>query len=219
MKRICLTIAGLWLAAALTACSSAESSFEAKTYLPDGEEIHSVDIDVQDREIRVLPSEDGMLRIDYAESEKESYSFSVSDGVLTMVSQSNKAWTDYIGAAASGGADQIILYLPDTQLSALSLHTTKEDITLSALTVTGSLSLSTNGGDISFDAVSAGDGIALENKNGDITGVIAGDYGEYAITCSIKKGESNLPDEKDGGTKTLAVTNNNGDIDIAFDAS
>ena len=76
--------------------------------------------------------------------------------------------------------------------------------------------LSTNGGDISFDTLSAANEITLENKNGDITGTIAGSWDEYAITCTIKKGESSLPDEKNGGSKTLTAVNNNGDIDIEF---
>lgn len=49
-----------------------------------------------------------------------------------------------------------------------------------------------------------------------ITGTITGSYDDYAITCTIKKGESSLPDEKGGGSKTLTAINNNGDIDIEF---
>ena len=56
----------------------------------------------------------------------------------------------------------------------------------------------------------------VENKNGKITGTVAGSYDDYTIACNIKKGESNLPTEKNGGSKTLTATNNNGDIAIEF---
>ena len=109
-----------------------------------------------DREIVVIPSSDGQFHIDYAESAKEFYDISVSDGgILTMVSESDKTWTDYIGGSRSAGADQIIIQVPNAALSALTLRTTKEDISLPALTVTEQLTLSTNGGDISFENISA----------------------------------------------------------------
>ena len=36
------------------------------------------------------------------------------------------------------------------------------------------------------------------------------------INTEIKKGESNLPDQKDGGEKALDVSCNNGDASIEF---
>ena len=43
-----------------------------------------------------------------------------------------------------------------------------------------------------------------------------GGWDDYAIRTEIKKGESNLPESKEGGAKTLDVSANNGDIDIKF---
>ena len=163
-------------------------------------EISGIDIQATDRQIQVIPSDDGKIHIDYAESAKEFYDISVSDsGVLTMVLKSDKEWTDYIGVNKSSGADAITVQIPDTALATLSLSTTQEDISLPTLTVTDRLTLSNNGGDISFENISDADSITVQNKNGDIAGAIAGSYNDYAITCTIKKGESNLPDEKDGG--------------------
>ncbi len=213
-------IAGLTailLAGSLTACSNGGDAFEAKSYTPEGAEVTGIDIQVADREIRVVPSDDGQFHIDYAESAEEFYDISVSDdGILTMVSDSDKEWTDYIGVSGYDGADQITVRVPDVALSTLSLSTTQEDISLSALGVTDRLVLTNNGGDISFEGVGAAESIEVENKNGAIEGTIAGSYDDYAIDCTIKKGDSNLPDEKDGGTKTLTVANNNGNIDVEF---
>ena len=41
-------------------------------------------------------------------------------------------------------------------------------------------------------------------------------YDDFAIQTEIKKGDSNLPDNKTDGTKTLNVSSNNGDINIEF---
>ena len=208
-KKLSLLLTVLLLSASLSACSDEGNTFEARTYTPEGVTVNGIDVQVTDREIVVIPSNDGQFHIDY--------DISVSDGgILTMVSESDKTWTDYIGGSRSAGADQIIIQVPNAALSALTLRTTKEDISLPALTVTEQLTLSTNGGDISFENISAANSITLENKNGDIIGTITGSYDDHAITCTIKKGKSNLPSAKGGGNKTLTAINNNGDIDIEF---
>lgn len=93
---------------------------------------------------------------------------------------------------------------------------TNKDITLSELAVIGDISLSSQGGNLVLEQLNVEHTISLNAKNGDITGLIIGSYDEYAIFCDSKKGESNLPSSKENGTKTLTVSNNNGDIDIEF---
>ena len=56
--------------------------------------------------------------------------------------------------------------------------------------------------------------MTLSAKNGDISGAVAGSYDDFSIHSEIKKGESNLPDNKDSGEKKLNVSCNNGDVDI-----
>lgn len=80
----------------LSGCSNSGEPFEEKSYTPDTE-INEINLDVQDREIEVSLSEDDQVHIQYSESGKEYYDLSVSEGVLTMTSASDKEWTDYIG--------------------------------------------------------------------------------------------------------------------------
>ena len=87
------------------------------------------------------------------------------------------------------------------------------------MAVTDSVSLASNGGNIRFAKLTVGREIALTAKNGDISGTVAGSYDDFAIRSAVKKGESNLPETKDGGEKSLNVSCNNGDISIAFQAS
>ena len=209
---LCLVLGSFTLAG----CSNSSEPFEEKSYTPDTQ-VNEIKLDVQDREIEVSLSEDEQVHIQYYENSKEYYDISVSDeNVLTMASASNKEWTDYIGGKPAAEDRKISLQIPDTLLENLTLSTTNENITLSALAVTGSISISSNGGNISFETLEVGNALTLSAKNGDISGAVAGSYDDFSIQSEIKKGDSNLPDQKDGGEKTLTVSNNNGNVNIEF---
>lgn len=218
MKRIITLLMCFVLGAVcLTGCTNSDEGLTEKSYTATGKEITEICIDVRDRQIEVMLSPDNQVHIDYFESSKEYYNISVSDNhTLTMAAASDKAWTDYIGGKPAAGSRKILLQVPDTLLTTLKLSTTNENISLSALTVNGEVSLSAQGGNIIFDKLDAEKSINLSAKNGNITGSIMGSYDDYTISCDSKKGESNLPSSKEGGAKTLTVSNNNGDIDINF---
>ena len=98
--------------------------------------------------------------------------------------------------------------------TALDYFLENEVIILSDLAVTGSISISSAEGDITFGTLAVGNALTLSAKNGDISGAVAGSYDDFSIHSEIKKGESNLPDNKDSGEKELNVSCNNGDVDI-----
>lgn len=213
-KIVCLTISSLLTAAVFTGCTDKKEEYEAYSYT-SVETVSSVSIDVRDRVIEVSPSEDDKVHIDCFESSKERYDISVSDdGALKMTINDNKEWSDYIGGKTPSDARKITLKVPNG-VSDLSISTTNEDITLAPVSV-GSITLESNGGNISFEKMNAESSVNLNAKNGNIGGTIVGSYDDYSVSCSIKKGESNLPAEKDGGTKKLIVSINNGDVDVNF---
>lgn len=217
MKKISSVVLFLILGSLiLSGCSNSSQPFEEKNYTSDTE-IKEIRLDVRDREIEVSLSEDGKVHIKYYENSKEYYDISVTEeNVLTMTSARDKEWTDYIGGKPSAQNRKISLQIPNALLENLTLSTTNEDITLSALTVTQSINISSNGGNIAFGALSPGSALTLNVKNGNISDKIAGSYEDFAIQSEIKKGESNLPDNKDSGEKKLNVTCNNGDVSIEF---
>lgn len=201
---------------ALAGCSDNSQPFEEKSYTPDTQ-VREIQLDVEDRSIEVALSPDNQVHIQYFENSKEYYQISVSDeNVLTMTSASDKAWTDYIGGKPAAEDRRIRLEIPDGLLENVTLSTTNENITLPALAVTGEISLSSNGGNLSFESLDVGRALTLHAKNGNITGTIAGSYDDFVIQTQIKKGESNLPDEKSGGERTLDISCNNGDVSIEF---
>lgn len=215
MKKIISLVFCLVLGSfALAGCADGGEAFEEKSYTPDAR-VSGVRLDVRDREIAVSLSGDGQVHIGYSESGKEYYDISVSDeAVLTMSSADGKEWTDYIGGKPSAESRKISLQIPDRLLKDLTLSTTNGDISLPALAVGGSISVSCNGGNIAFENLDVGNALFLTAKNGDISGAVAGGYDDFAIRSQVKKGRNNLPEQKDGGTKTLDVSCNNGDIAI-----
>lgn len=198
----------------LTGCSNNSEPFTANSYTSDTQ-VKEINIDVRDREIEVSLSEDEQVHIEYSENSKEYYDISVSnENVLTMTSASNKAWSDYIGGKPSAEDRKILLRIPNTLLKNLTLSTTNEDISLPTFTVTGNISVSSNGGNITFENLDVGDTLSLTVKNGDISGMVVGSYDDFTIQSEVKKGKSNLPDNKSGGEKVLNVSCNNGDVNI-----
>lgn len=209
---LCLALSSF----ALAGCSGESEPFEEKSYTPDVQ-VSGINLDVRDREIEVSLSEDEQIHIQYSENDKEYYDISVSDeNVLTMVNASNKEWTDYIGGKPSAEDRKIVLQIPDTLLDNLTLSTTNEDVSLPALTVTGTITISCNSGNIAFESLNVGNALSLTVKNGDISGKVTGSYDDFAIQTEIKKGDSNLPGNKEDGEKSLNVSCNNGDVDIEF---
>lgn len=216
MKRVISLVVCLVLGCfALTGCSNNGEPFEEKTYTPDTQ-VSEVNLNVSDREIEVSLSDDEQVHIKYFESGKEYYDIVSDKKVLTMASASNKEWTDYIGVKASAEHRKIHLQVPDTLLDGLTLSTTNETISLSALTVKGGINISSNGGNIAFDKIDIGDSLTISVKNGDISGTVVGSCEDFTIQSEVKKGKSNLPDNKENGEKVLCVSSNNGDVHIAF---
>ena len=214
MKKTAILFAavGFGLAGSLSGCTNDEV-FTAQQYAAEGEVV-SLSVDVSDRAVKLMPSEDGKLRIDYYESEKTSYDISLSEeGVLSVTLDLDQSWTDFVGVQPAAEYRTVCVYLPQ-ELTDVSVSTTNEAISATGTIAAQNVSMSVNGGDLSFGKIAAEKSVTLNAKNGNITGTILGSYDDYAITCNVKKGESSLPENKTGGSKTLSVDCNNGDVEV-----
>lgn len=202
---------------ALAGCSRDEPVFVEREYTIDGAGIDGITIDVRDRQIDVLPSEDGLIHIAYFESELESYDIAVEEGrELHMVGTQHKEWTDYIGSKPAAAYRTVALQIPSARVGALTLSTTNASITLVPLMARQGVSLASSGGSIAFEGLEVGEFLDLTVKNGSIAGTVVGGYDNFSIQTNVKKGTCNLPSHKDGGEKTLHVDCNNGDVEIAL---
>ena len=208
---LCLTLLPL-----LGSCRG-EQDFLPRSYTPDGQAVTGVTVDVADRTVEIVPSSDGQLRLSCHESRQEYYSVSVSDsGELTIELVRDKDWTDYIGLKAPAEYRVLRLELPDSLTAGLTVRTTNGDVSLSPLTVGGNVSLEVNGGSLYFEELRAGGGLRLTAKNGDIAGSLCGSREEFAVRCTVKKGESNLVSDTAAQGRPLEVDCNNGDVRVDF---
>lgn len=216
MKKVavfCAVVTG-FTALALGGCSS--ETFAERTYSSGEAEISSVTIDVEDREVQIGASGDGQVHIHCFESEKQFYEIGVSEsGELSVTLLYQKEWSDFIGTKPAKEYRVLEVLLPDA-LTDLTVTTTNETLSVSNVAVSGSASLDCNGGDVSVQTLDAGKDVRLTVKNGNIAGTLVGGWDDYSISCTIKKGESNLPERKEGGAKALQVDCNNGDVSLTF---
>ena len=217
MKILKKSLAALALAAslaslcALVGCS--EQTFTERTFASGEQAVQSVVVDVADRAVEVVASEDGQAHVAGFESEQEYYDITLEGGVLTVKLVQDKEWTDFIGTKPDAQYRALTIALP-AGVASLTVATTNEDVRLEPLAAE-TVSLSSNGGNLVFEALSAGESISLIAKNGNIEGTIAGGWDDYSIDCTVKKGESSLV-SKEGGAKTLTVDCNNGDVRVQF---
>ena len=185
----------------LTGCgakpSGEENEFVEKNFTAPAEDVNALTIDVKNRKIELLPSENGQICITYYESDKEFYELNrTEEKELRMTYAENKQWGDYVGRKTAPENRTVRIELPQSALHSLALNTTNADISLPPLSVLNSVTVSVN--------------------NGNISGTIAGTMDEFAIHTQVKKGESNLPPEKETGIKTLLASANNGNIQLNF---
>lgn len=197
----------------LTGCAG-DDTFTEKTYTSGESVVTSVSIDVSDRQIDIGISDDDTVRIDYFDGEKEYLNIAVQDGALTVKLVADKSFSDFIGTKAAAEYRKVTVRLPQT-VESIAVSTTNETVKVSPLAI-GKVAISNNGGNIEIDKLDAKKSVELSAKNGSIKGSVVGGWDDYAIECEIKKGDSNLPESKSGGEKSLKAKCNNGDINIEF---
>lgn len=202
---------------ALSGCAKNEN-YAQKSYCSDGIEIQSVVIDVSDRQLEISASEDNNVYIEYFDGEKEYLDVTVSkESVLTVKCVYDKKWTDFVGVKKFEAKYRSIkIRVPDGITGAFTAHTTNGDISASAVSFGDKVNLGADGGSVVLERLSAGKAINLKAKNGDIRGTVTGGWDDYSISCTIKKGDCNLPLNKVGGDKAFSADCNNGDIKIDF---
>ncbi len=214
MRRI-MIIVMLVLSTGLFAACSTGGTFSAKSYTESTDGLKGLDVNVRDRMIKIMPSSDDDIHIDCFESEKEYYNLERSGGKLRISYEQNKSWTDFIGTKTNEAYRSIIIRVPDSMLDDIAISTTNDDVVVNEVSVLKNLSITSNGGDVRLVKADAGSSISIENKNGNISGSIIGGYDDFSMDIHIKKGDSNLS-SKGGGSKSLEIRNNNGNINISF---
>ncbi|WP_422658903.1 DUF4097 family beta strand repeat-containing protein [Paenibacillus sp. EC2-1] len=142
----------------------------------------------------------------------------IASGITIKTSKGNIIFSNVdiagsVDVATSDGAIEVTNTEVDKMLK---LQTKNDNMILSDVNIKGSVDAYVSNGDIEVTNVGVDDTLKLESKNGDITGTVKGSYDVFSISSNASKGKSNLPENKAGGSKTLDVSTNNGDINLEF---
>ncbi|KPI49789.1 hypothetical protein KW95_09980 [Clostridioides difficile] len=203
------------LSSTLVGCSSTDTTYEKKQY--SMLDIDNIEVDIKDRKIEIFPSSDKKIHISYYDSEKEYYMIDLFEkNRLSIKYITNKGWSDYIGGKTSIENRTIKMWIPNESLENLNLKTSNGDIEISQLSFLSSVDIKVSNGNIELKELDARNSIELETKNGNIGGTLTGSYDDFFISNYIKKGKSNLPNDKHNGSKKLTTYTNNGDILLDF---
>ncbi len=200
-----------------TSCNN-DHSFEEKTYTLSSSEsvfIEELSVDCFDREIILEGNDEETISVTYFEDDQETYAFTIEDQNLSIVLSQHKNWYDFIGVKADRQYRTVTISLPDRLFKTLKIETTNENLTVSSLKAK-TVELINNGGNILLHDLKA-DYLSATIKNGHITGNIQGSWDQYEIFCTVKKGNSNLPEYKSGGPNQMKIEANNGDIDLTIE--
>lgn len=105
----------------------------------------------------------------------------------------------------------------DIELSSVTADSIKLEVNKGDIDIEdtdGNITAYCNYGDINIENIT-GDNIELSSDFGDIEGTIRGSATDYSIMSQTRAGSSNLSDSS-GGSKTLKVETDRGDVEIDF---
>ena len=208
---LCLIVAGAALAgAALVAVDFrfgefSSADYERNSYVIEGD-IGEIGISAGDYNVTLLPSSDGICRIEIDESEKFKLRYHFEEDHLEIRIVDNRKWYDYIGIFSSEA--DLVLYLPAEEYEILSVATRTGDVKVSEDFSFGIAAVAASTGDINFAAKVSGD-LSLSCSTGDIT---VRDIEPENLSASVTTGNIVLENIK--ASDTISLSCNTGRIEV-----
>lgn len=168
------------------------------------EEFDSIKIDASTADIRFAVSDDGTCRVVCYEHEKMAHRAEVTDGVLTIALEDNRAWYDHISFYLR--SVEIVVYLPRATFDSLEISASTADVSIEGFNF-GELSVRLSTGDITLTDVTA-DKMTL--------GVSSGDISLDTLTASSLAIETGTGDVMltDTVVAALTVVTDTGDVEL-----
>lgn len=101
--------------------------YETKTHEVQGD-FWDIQIAVREADVQLVWAEDGLCRVVCKDREKVNYAVSVTDGMLSVAVQDDRAWYDYIGIFL--GQPTVTVYLPRSNYETCWLSTVTGDVSI-----------------------------------------------------------------------------------------
>ena len=169
------------------------------------EDFQSLSFETRRADMTILRAEDDICRVVCKESEKETFTVSAEDGVLTVRETNLKKWYDHIGI--DGDAPAITVYLPGAAYDRLTVHSVTGDLHVASHAAFAHMDCEVATGDVTcHDAVSGQ--IKINTSTGDIR--IVGGAPEM-LDLTVTTGDITLADIH---PENLRVVVNSGSISL-----
>lgn len=152
------------------------------------ESFTSISVDVQECSVRLLPSQDGVCRVECPENEDVTYSISVEQQTLTVVEKDTRPWWGRIQIGFNLGNMELTIYLPEQTYQNLSVETISGDVSIPDSFSFDSANVHNTSGAVRFSAGVAQE-LTIETISGnlDVTGVKP-----QTLTLQTTSGEVNI---------------------------
>jgi DUF4097 and DUF4098 domain-containing protein YvlB len=157
------------------------------------DDFQNISINITTADITLLPSENEICKVVCREDVKEKHSVSVANDTLTIHSENNRKWYDYL--AITGNEPIITVYLPKTQYTALAIETDTGDIAIPKDFIFDSVDISGSTCDVEVSA-SVVNNLTVDVSTGDIT---LSELTADTINLTVSTGDIAM--------KSIAVTN------------
>ena len=200
------------------------TKMETNTYELN-EKFHNISLIADTADIDFVPSEDGVCKVVCYEENNAKHNVSVQEDTLQIHIEINKKWYEYIGF--NFGMPKLTVYLPYSELGAVSVKTDTGDVQIPKDFQVKSLDVTTSTGDIRNYASAAGEvklsastgAISVENmmaqsldisvSTGNVT--VSGVGCEGDISLKVSTGKATL---KDVVCKSVISGGSTGDITL-----
>ncbi|MEX0417020.1 DUF4097 family beta strand repeat-containing protein [Bacillus sp. C30] len=183
--------------------------YEEKSYSIEADKISQISLSDMDRSVDVVKSNDNEIHIMYFENDKESYAIDVSgEKNLIMKANTNKELKDYVGLNSDKTHRNVKISVPRGMESGIEIKTSKGDINLSEVNISGSVEATTSNGKIKASNVKSEKSFKVETKNDDIN--LSNVDVKGSIDASVSNG--NLDIEKVAVDDALKLKSKNGSI-------
>ena len=139
--------------------------FETKEYTVE-DAFDGVTVSVKTADVTFLPSEDGTVRVECYEGEKQPHTVGVVDGKLTIFGVDQRKWYETITIFSK--SPKIRVYLPAGEYTSLSLETETGDVKIPETVAFGTVKIETDTGDVELYGGSPAQ-VEIETDTGDVT--------------------------------------------------
>lgn len=168
----------------------------------------SISVDASECDVRLLPSQDGVCRVECPENEDVTYSVSVEQETLSVVEHDTRAWWGHVQVGFDLERMELTVYLPEQTYRNLSVETISGDVSIPDSFSFDAADIHNTSGEVHFSAGVTQD-LTIETISGDldVTGAEP-----QALTLQSTSGEVRISRVIVGGP--CRIDNVSGDVNL-----